>query len=72
MNIYLVYRTDDVQYDEYDSIVVYAKNKKDALKLIPGYGIETWAFSRNLGVTALGSNVLIKEPEIILASFNAG
>lgn len=38
MNIYLVKRTDDIGYDEYDSMVVVAYNEESARKLNPNDG----------------------------------
>lgn len=35
MNIYKVYRTDKVNWDEYDSAVVVAENEAQARELVP-------------------------------------
>ena len=73
MNIYLVSRTDEVDYDEYDSLVVYAKSREAAKDISPcAEYFHAWASKENLKVELIGSNVLVKDPDIILSSYNAG
>jgi hypothetical protein len=69
MKIYLVYRTDEIGYDEYDSHVVIAKSSKRAKELCP------WADSN---LTKKEIKVKVKEikkgkkERILLSSYNAG
>lgn len=85
MNIYLVSRTDDWSYDEYDSMVVVAESADQAKLLNPRTGqymtdeewAERWAnWTRspdNLEVTLIGeASERSPEPRLILASYNAG
>ena len=72
MNIYLVSRTDEVDYDEYDAVVVYAMSREEAKNIAPCGNLYTWASKENLKVELIGSNVLVKDPDIILSSYNAG
>lgn len=70
MPLYLISRNDEVGYDEYDSFVVRAKNRKEALEII--------AAKHNFGGCWRDHDVkfeIIKETgksEVILGSFNAG
>ncbi|KKL74499.1 hypothetical protein LCGC14_2064310 [marine sediment metagenome] len=71
MNIYLVSRTDEVDYDEYDAVVVVAHNAKEAKTIKPSdYGKE-WETPENLQVLLVGT-ANRKRKGIILASFKAG
>ena len=67
MNIYLVERTDDVGYDEYDAFVVSAKDENEALVTIGGKQF----FKENTEFKIVGTTTS-KISEIILGSFNAG
>ncbi len=67
MNIYLVERTDDVGYDEYDAFVVSAKDENEALVTIGGNQF----FKGNTEFKVVGTTTS-KVSEIILGSFNAG
>lgn len=70
MYIYKVWREDSVGYDEYDSAVVIASDKDEALSLITS---SRWGWGNNpkLMITVIGSS-LSEESEIVVASFNAG
>lgn len=78
MNLYLLSQNTNNGYDTYDSMVVIAPSKEEAVKLsIYEYGNWDWSDSND------GSNILIKtisenitteyeEAFILLTSFNAG
>jgi hypothetical protein len=68
MNIYLVSRTDEVDWDEYDSVVVVAETPKEARKIAP-VDDGTW---KNLSVKLIGSAKMGIKKGIILESYNAG
>ena len=61
--LYLLVRTDEVCYDEYDSFIVRAINKKEALNFVER---ETGNWEVKEELSGHG------ESEIILGSFNAG
>lgn len=72
MPFYLVTRTDDPNYDEYDSVVVRANSEEEVRDHI------LWPFrdsyllgftEENITVTRLAET---EGPAVILASFNAG
>ena len=74
--LYLIERTDEVGYDEYDAVIVNAPDEPTALAKAVEFAPER-RFSRSF--KADGSNVRIREiiPSqedlgVILASFNAG
>lgn len=74
MKLYLISRTDRVDYDEHDSFVVAANNEESALGFSP-YGdndYSTWTkYKENLNIEYIGeSNSSVEK--VILASFNAG
>lgn len=65
MKIFLIKRTDKIDYDEYDSFVVIAKNKKHAIELIKiSYFIEENTYCKEIKIG--------KKGKIILGSYNAG
>jgi len=64
MKIYLVYRIDEVRYDEYDSWVVVAKNPKEAISLCKWYVNDP-----QIKVKEIKPG---KKTRTILGSFNAG
>lgn len=72
MPLYLVERTDPVDFDQYAGFVVRAKNEEEARELAAEGRGRTWP------VAALGPNVEVTklafagESEVILASFIAG
>jgi hypothetical protein len=74
MKVYLVERTDEVDYDEYDSFVVKAESKKEALKLCQTEA-DDWSYHQD---TFRENNTKISEllnegkKGIILGSFNRG
>ena len=71
MKLYLVSRTDRVDYDEFDSFVVAAKNEEDALSCSPSEYHYGWTTKENLKVEFIGwSNSQVER--VIIASFNAG
>lgn len=74
MKIYLVYRTDKIDWDEHDSMVLIATSEKDAKEM---------AFFRAIGFTAENFNIeeigipndeAIKKyyGNVLISSFNAG
>jgi hypothetical protein len=84
MNIYLVERTDSVNYDEYDSFVCYAENEQKAIETFPKNNKSFSDYDEfyncwieiskidTLKVTLVGAHNGIKTPSVILSSFNAG
>lgn len=78
MNIYLVQRTDPVDYDQYIEWVVFAKDKPQALCISPcpwGWadGMEkACSLYREVKVTLLGTSFEESEAKLISASFKAG
>lgn len=80
MKLYLVARTDDVGYDEYDSFVCAAQSEDGARNMTPYIGSpEPWVIDTSqlkvqyLGITDPRSDFDADyKPRIILASFNAG
>jgi hypothetical protein len=77
MNIYLVTRTDEADYDEYDAMVVIAESEARAVKIHPdGNGRTDGKFwvndSATLKVELIG---IAKDDEkecVVLSSFHAG
>ena len=65
MKLYEVIRTDPWGWDEYDSFVVRAENKENALKVIDQYDFRV----DNTNIIEI---TLDGEEKIILGSFNAG
>lgn len=74
MNIYLIERTDRISWNEYISIVVYAKTKKEALKMYPGTKTHPWggALNPTFKCRRLGRAPMFTKRGIIVASFNGG
>lgn len=71
MKLYLISRTDRVDYDEFDSFVVAAKSEGDALSCSPSKYNYGWTTQNNLTVECIGeSNSQVEK--VIIASFNAG
>ena len=81
MKLYLISRTDDWSYDEYDSFVVAAESEESALEFSPrghkpeedGYWhYSGWTTNReDIKIECIGeSNSLIEK--VIISSFNAG
>ena len=72
MKLFLITRTDDWDWDEYDSFVIRAENKENVLTLARAE-ISSWSedtFTKeNTVITELTSK---GEEQIILGSFNAG
>jgi hypothetical protein len=74
MNIYLVSRTDEVDFDEYDAMVVIAKDEQSAKDFtIKETRRDAWTLEESkLKVVLIGTaNHGLKE-KIVLDSFNAG
>lgn len=73
MKLYLVYRTDRVDYDEHDSFVVAANSEENALNFSP-YGdnnYSTWTkYKEDIKIECIGESNS-KVEKIILASYNA-
>ena len=66
MNLYLIEDLETSEYDTYDSLVIAAKTRLNAIKL---------AHTRLIvisNVTHIGVSKSIKQEKIILSSFNAG
>lgn len=82
MNIYLLERTDDFGYDEYDSAILVAKSAKAAAKIAPnGIPIVHWGISSQWGwvdspdkvkVKRIGTALKNAKTGVVCASFNAG
>ena len=88
MNIYKVSRLDDVGYDEFDAIIVYAESQEVAKGILPTfeeyesehdirigctfYEGHSWASPKNLKAEKIGSSDIAKESGVIMMSFNAG
>lgn len=71
MRLFLVKRTDNVDYDQYDSLVVVAKNATRAKKLKPLDNDWTNDY-KNLHVHEIGTASIDLGEGILLGSFNAG
>ena len=79
MKIYLIERTDRIGYDEYDSIIVIAKDEAEALEYQPSGDKEFSDYSDswtntvdNIIVTLIGTATRGSKSGVVLASFNAG
>ena len=77
MRIWIVYRTDEVHYDEYDSAVVIADTEDQAKSLFPG----TDASDRSISLDSIVAELIGKTNKdaekkyhggIICSSYNAG
>lgn len=65
MNIYKVYRTDEIGYDEFDEAVIVAKDEKQARQLSPFRNSEN---TETVKVELVNKN----KAGIVVASFRAG
>ena len=65
MKLFLIERTDDAQYDEYDAFVIRAENEENALKLCNDKKFD-YQHTEIIELLAEG------EEDVILGSFNAG
>jgi len=78
MNIYLVSQTENTGYDTYDSFICYANSEEEARNINPdgeewGYMFSAWCSSPDNAIAIpIGYTDEEVEPDIILASFNAG
>jgi hypothetical protein len=78
MNLYQVYRTDKIGYDEYDAMVVAADSDDEAFRLCDeesgcsGDDYATWAKPDHLLIRIIGTTLPDLEAGVIIASFNAG
>ena len=80
MNIYKLTRNDDWGYDDYDSIIVIADNKEDAINIDPYGNKVDWTNPRSpwvcspilLDVELIGTATEGSVFGCVLASFNAG
>ena len=75
MKLYLVYRNDSVDYDEYESAIVIAESQEDAIQMLKTsledkYGEGQEAMWGNFDVTI--KEVSLEEPKIILKMLCAG
>lgn len=85
MNLYLVARTDDWSYEDYDAFIVAAETEEEARNTHPNYNHEnphqdeweytpSWVPKENLDsltVTLIGKSEYITK-QVILTSFNSG
>lgn len=72
MKIYKLTRTDRVDYDEFDSIIVIAKNETNARKIKPS-STGTWSIDNHILCELIGTASKSYKKEImLLGSFNAG
>jgi len=84
MNLYLITRTDCVDYDEYDSAVVCAESEAHARDIHPDGGCRisermepapkygTWIAPELVKVELIGTAEPLLPAGVICASFNAG
>ena len=83
MNIYLVKRTDCIDWDQYAGMVIIAESEDDAISVSPDGNdkcvfspseFHDWAHSANdLEITLLGeANPLFTEKKVILTDYRAG
>jgi hypothetical protein len=80
MNLYIIFRSDETGYDEFDSAVVAARNEDAARTIHPNGGInvvddessDTWIHPEYVRVTLIGKAVKGQTHGVILASFRAG
>jgi len=73
MNIYLVYRTDNVEYDEFDAFVVIAKSEDEAKsELLKNYGGKWANWTDKNKVKLIGTTDQYDKFTEILGSYNAG
>ena len=70
--LYLIERTDDVGFDEYDSAVVCARNEDEAKTTDMGYGGHLTHCLKNIDVKLLGPADSNVELGVVCSSFNAG
>lgn len=71
MKLFLLERTDDIDYDEYNAFVVAAHGLEDALHVPLNWG--DWSFNaRCIRITEIGIAKDGTERGAILGSFNAG
>ena len=75
MKLYLVYRNDSVDYDEYESAIVVAESQEDAIQMLKAsleetYGEGQEAMWGNFNVTV--KEVDLNEQKIILQMLCAG
>jgi hypothetical protein len=68
MNIYLIIRTDEWGYDEYDSCIVIENSRLNAIKEACELGFD----ERFIECNRIGIADVDQERGIILSSFNAG
>lgn len=71
MEIYKVFRTDYVAYDEYDGAIVVAKDEQHARELVAKampYGWADVVDDENISVELVDTS----EEGVVLASYNAG
>lgn len=79
MNIYKISQEVNIDWDTYDSAVVYAESEQDARAMHPAgrddgedWDKRTWASQEDVKVEFLGTVGGNVEPRVIVASFNAG
>lgn len=86
MNLYMITRTDEWDYDEYDSVVVVAEDSDQALSLVTERITDdpnSFYYNRSgfSGFKVDGSNLVVDEigiatqdthSGVVLSSFNAG
>lgn len=72
LQIYLVTRTDQVSWDEFDGFVAAAENEEAALAMQPGPS-DSWPVStRDLEIALIGTAEPSINSSFILKSFRAG
>ena len=74
MNIYILSRSDKIDYDEYDAFVVVAESSEQAMEYTrsvhPKKSYDDW--SDDVEALLIGTTDKYDEPLILLGSFNAG
>ena len=71
MNIYLVQKTDEINYGAFDAAIVVAENPKEAKKIFPYRSdSRTNKYGKNLSVKLIGSAKKRVKKGVVLVSFN--
>ncbi len=71
LKIFHIVRNDGAGFDEYDSAVVVAHTKEEAVNMLQSkHGTDPYGTWRNYNVTV--TEVIPDSPRIVIESFNAG
>jgi hypothetical protein len=78
VNLYKLFQTVNNNWDTYDSVIVAAESKEDAVKIHPdGYTsivswLQDWADPADIKCELIGQAAPHIKPGVVLASFRAG